>query len=205
MTQFNTKTKFTELFRLTTGVIMKKFRVLITLLSILILSQSAYAANESVQDHPGYVDFTTLSSIAGIEPSVEISLRGPMLNMITNLLKSQDKETASFISKLLRVSVLVFDSDQIDMNSITDTMSDISSDLDRQDWERVVRVREDESHVDIYFRLSSDSEVIYGIAIMVVEENETVLVNIVGDIMVEDLSALGERFDIEELVDIDIN
>jgi len=84
-------------------------------------------------------------------------------------------------------------------------MAEIADDLDRQGWERVVRVREDREHVDIYFRLSDDAMIIHGIAIMVAEPGETVLVNIVGDISTDDLSALGRRFDIDELIDIDVN
>jgi len=40
---------------------------------------------------------------------------------------------------------------------------------------------------------------------MVAAPGETVLVNIVGDISTDDLSALGRRFDIDELADIEIN
>lgn len=66
-------------------------------------------------------------------------------------------------------------------------------------------MRESHEHVDIYFRLSDDSVIIHGIAIMVAEPSETVIVNIVGHISADDLSALGRRFDIDELVDIDAN
>jgi hypothetical protein len=40
---------------------------------------------------------------------------------------------------------------------------------------------------------------------MAAEESETVLVNIVGDISVEDLGALARKFDIDELSEIDID
>ena len=83
-------------------------------------------------------------------------------------------------------------------------MAVLANELDAQGWERVVRVREYESHVYIYFRLSDDADLIYGIAIMAAEQSETVLVNIVGDISVEDLGALARRFDIDELSEIDI-
>jgi hypothetical protein len=59
--------------------------------------------------------------------------------------------------------------------------------------------------VDIYFRLSEDGLRIQGVAIMVAEPSEIVLVNIVGDISTEDISALGRRFDIPELSDIEID
>ncbi len=163
------------------------------------------AADSDIQNHPGFVDFTVLTAIAATEPNVEISLKAPLLNMVTNLIRAQDDEAANFISKLLRVTVNVFESSAIDVDEIADSMNSIAEDLDSQGWERVVRVRENRDHVDVYFRLSEDADIIHGIAIMVAEPGDTVLVNIVGDISTEDISALGRRFDIDELTDIDVH
>lgn len=184
---------------------MKMLKRVIVPLLVLGIFPLALAADRDIERHPGFVDFSVLTGIAGIEPNVQISLKAPLLNMITNLIRNEDQEAADFISKLLRVTVNVFESDAIDVSEMANSMADIASDLDQQGWERVVRVRGDQEHVDIYFRLSDDAEVIHGIAIMLAEPGETVLVNIVGDISADDLSALGRRFDIDELVDIEIN
>ena len=128
-----------------------------------------------------------------------------VLSLLTNLISNEDEEAAEFISKLLRVTVNVFASDSIDIDEVANSMATIADELDADGWERIVRIREDEDHVDVYFRLSDNAEVIYGIAIMVAEPGETVLVNIVGDISVNDISALGRRFNIDELVDLDID
>jgi hypothetical protein len=125
--------------------------------------------------------------------------------MVTNLLKQEDEQAADFVSKLMRVNVSVFESDVLDVDEIADSMAVLARDLDAQGWERVVRIREEEDHVDIYFRLSTDADLIYGVAIMAASDDETVLVNIVGDISVEDLGALARRFDIDELSDIEID
>ena len=157
------------------------------------------AADSDLENHPGYVDFSTLTAIAATEPTVEFSLKAPLIILITNLISNQDNEAADFISKLIRVTVNVFESDDIDVDEIASPMSAMAEDLDSAGWDRVVRVREDENHVDIYFRLVSNADVIYGIVIMVAEPREKVLVNIVGDI-----SALGRRFEFDELVDLDL-
>jgi hypothetical protein len=156
------------------------------------------AADSDLENHPGYVDVSTLTAIAATEPVVEFSLKAPLI-LITNLIRNQDDEAADFISKLIRVTVNVFESDDIDVDEIASPMSAMAEDLDSAGWDRVVRVREDENHVDIYFRLVSNADVIYGIAIMVAEPREKVLVNIVGDI-----SALGRRFEFDELADLDL-
>ncbi len=157
------------------------------------------AADSDLENHPGYVDFSILTAIAATEPTVEFSLKAPLIILITILISNQDNEAADFISKLIRVTVNVFESDDIDVDEVASPMSAMAEDLDSAGWDRVVRVREDENHVDIYFRLVSNADVIYGIVIMVAEPREKVLVNIVGDI-----SALGRRFEFDELVDLDL-
>lgn len=171
----------------------------------LVLLTPVLAADNSVQNHPGYVDFSSLTSAASAEPTVEISLRAPILAMMTNLIRNEDEMAADFVSKLLRVSVNVFESDAVDVSEIADSMSSIAEDLDSQGWERVVRVRENGEHVDIYMRLSDDGELIHGITIMVAEPGDTVMVNIVGEISGNDISALGRRFDIDELTDLEVD
>jgi hypothetical protein len=183
---------------------MTIFKNVVAALFCLCLIPAVLAADSDLESHPGYVDFSTLTAIAATEPTVEISLKAPLLNMITNLIRNQDDEAADFISKLIRVTVNVFESDDIDVDQVASSMSTIAEDLDSKGWDRVVRVREDESHVDIYFRLAPDADVIYGIAIMVAEPGETVLVNIVGDISTDDISALGRRFELDVLVDLDL-
>ncbi len=183
---------------------MKLVRQVILSAVTLLLVVPIWAADNSVQDHPGYVDFSSLTSQAAAEPTVEISLRAPILAMMTNLIRNEDEMAADFVSKLLRVSVNVFESDAVDVSEISQSMSDIAADLDAQGWERVVRVRENGEHVDIYMRISDDGELIHGITIMVAEPGDTVLVNIVGEISGNDIAALGRRFDIDELADLEV-
>lgn len=184
---------------------MKNLKRLSLVLLVTAFANFAIAADRSVENLPGYVDFSQLRAMANVEPIVEISLKAPLLNMVTNLVRSENAEAAEFISKLFRVTVNVFESDAIDVAAMADSMNLISQDLDNKGWDRVVRVRDEEEHVDIYFQFSNDADRIQGIAIMVAEPGDTVLVNIVGDISVDDISALGERFDIDELANLEID
>jgi len=184
---------------------MKYLNRLSLVLLVSALAGGVAAADRSVENLPGYVDFSELRAMANVEPIVEISLKAPLLNMVTNLVRNEDADAAEFISKLFRVTVNVFESDAIDVAAIAESMNLISQDLDSKGWDRVVRVRDQEEHVDIYFRFSDDADRIQGIAIMVAEPGDTVLVNIVGDISVDDISALGKRFDIDELANLEID
>ena len=173
-------------------------------IALLLAASSLWAADSRVENHPGYVDFSSLTALTNGEPTVEIILKAPLLNMVTNLIRSEDEEAADFISRLLHVTVNVFDGDDNNAEEIADSMQEISADLDDQGWERVVRVRESGEHVDIYVRMSDDADIIHGLAVMVAGRSETVLVNIVGDISGNDLAALGRRFDIDELQGLEV-
>ncbi|MEX0618402.1 MAG: DUF4252 domain-containing protein [Pseudohongiellaceae bacterium] len=168
-----------------------------------LLVQPLLAADADLANHPGYVDFSSLAAITGAEPNVEVSLKEPLLNLITNIIRNQDAQAAGFISKLLRVEVRVFENSSMDRDRVAASMAEIATDLDAQQWERVVRVRDDEEHVDVYFRLSSDASLIHGIAVMVAEPREAVIINIVGDISPDDIAALAARFEIDELSELD--
>lgn len=181
---------------------MKGMQLVCGVLAGLLVTTATFAQEEPL-DHPGYIDFSELMAIAGDEPSVEVNLKEPLLNLITNILRNNDEEAAQFISTLRRVNVRVFDSSRIDRGRMVDTMSAIAGQLDAENWERVVRVREGSDHVDVYFRLSEDAQLIHGITILVAEPGDTVLVNIVGDISPGDLSTIGTHFDIEELSGLD--
>ena len=182
---------------------MKSGMSIVLLTTLALALPVSFAAEDPLLDHPGFVDFSGLTAIAGNEPNVEISLKEPLLELITNILRNNDEESAAFVSKLLRVSVNVYENPSLDTALLAMTMSEIAQELDAQRWERVMRVRDVDEHVDVYFRLSDTADIIYGVAIMVAEPGETVLVNIVGDISPSDIGALAARFDIKELQGLD--
>ncbi len=167
------------------------------------LALTLYGAFASAaDDHPGFVDFSALRGLADAEPVVEVTLREPLLRLITETIPEEDTEAANFVSRLLNVRLQVYEELEGDVRQVAESMEAIAANLEDEAWERVVRVRDDGDHVDIFLRFSSDEEVIYGIALMVVsDDGEVVLGNIAGNISADDIAALGRRFDIDELED----
>ncbi len=158
---------------------------------------SALAA--SAENHPGYVDFSGLRGLVDTDPVVEVTLREPLLRLLTEVIPEEDEEAVSLISRLLDVRLHVYENIGDDMRQIAENVDGIAADLEDGGWERVVRVREDDQ-VDIFLRYSEADQVVHGIAVMVVsEDGEMVLANIAGNISFDDIGALGRYFDIEEL------
>ncbi|MXX06582.1 MAG: DUF4252 domain-containing protein [Gammaproteobacteria bacterium] len=156
----------------------------------------------AAENHPGYVDFADLRGLVDAEPVVEVTLREPLLRLVTEAIPEDDVEAAGFVSRLLNVRLHVYEDIVGDVTEVATTMNELSADLEEDGWERVVRVRDDDDQVDIFLNFSEDDAEVYGIALMVVsEDGEVVLGNIVGNIRMEDISALGRRFDIDELAE----
>ena len=173
-------------------------------LLLFLLAPMAFAAGDDVRDHPGYVDFDEISSVAGAEPVLEMNLNISILRMLSKIVQSGDQETGDLLARLIRVSVIVFASDEIDSAKLLHTISETAYELDRKGWDRVMRMREEDDKIDIYFRLSDDGELIHGITIMAIHELESsIFVNFVGDFSPEDISRLGQRYEIDELMDLD--
>ena len=151
----------------------------------------------SLRSQPGYVDFSSLDKL-GQEAKVEINLRDPMLGLVGKFIGEDDPELKDLISslKLVRVRVYAVTADTIER--LLAAGSETSLRLDQDGWERIVRVRDEGEHVDVYFKPSSNTEWIEGVLVIAVgEDDEAAFVNIVGTIRPEDVSRIGDHLDID--------
>ncbi len=157
---------------------------------MLLLSPWGFAADEKLSEHPGFVDFSSLSTITGMEPKVEVNLSPGILSFFKRLERRKDRDTANYVSKLQSINVNYFDSKQSDFDRIAESMTTISDQLDDDDWQHVLRIRSDGDHVDIHFKLSEDGSMLYGSTVMSAEPGKTVFANFIGDIRTDEVSML---------------
>ncbi len=156
----------------------------------------ADADDKAFASMPGYVDFAALAKISE-EAKVEVNLKSPMLGLVSKFVGYDDPELRDMLANLKLVRVRVYDLTPEIEKQFLAAGTETTNRLDKDGWERIVRVREDNERVDIYFKPSSNTEWIEGVLIIAVD-TEAAFVNIVGQIRPEDVGRIGEHFDIDE-------
>lgn len=169
-----------------------KFKfLLIGLISMLALP--AMAQEDALKDFPGYVDFGELNSMFG-EPSVQIAVGASLLRLVSALSANENPEAAELFKRLHGVRVSVFENPSMNEGAV-DYVKTISSKLNQQGWESVVTVNTDDEQVRIFMKFNGEN--VEGITVMVLQEDEAVFVNVIGDLKPDELGKVMENFDID--------
>jgi hypothetical protein len=157
------------------------------------------AQEDELKDLPGYVDFGDLSLTYG-EPKITINLGGTMLNFVGMMSASESPETSEMISKLKGIRVQIYsieENAEVARNQFGDTKSSLKS----SGWEPIVQVNEDDEQVLVYMKAIDGH--MEGMTVMVVDEEEAVFVNVIGQLNPTELAQVMDKFDVNVDLDID--
>ncbi|MCI0452976.1 MAG: DUF4252 domain-containing protein [Candidatus Latescibacteria bacterium] len=168
--------------------------IALALVAALSLAGAARADDNEFTALPGYVDFAPLARISE-EAKVEVNLKGPMLGLVSKFVGHDDPELRDILANLKLVRVRVYDLTPEIEKEFLSAGTETTTRLDKSGWERIVRVREDNERVDIYFKPSKNAEWIDGVLIIALD-NEAAFINIVGTIRPEDVGRISEHFDV---------
>ena len=177
-------------------ILMNKF--VIGLFAAL-LALPAMAQEDELKDLPGYVDFGDLSATYG-EPKITINLGGTMLNFVGIMSQSDSPETSDLISKLKGIRVQIFSMDE-NTDAAKDQFSKTKKGLKSSGWEPIVQVNEDDEQVLVYMKMENGN--MEGMTVMVVDNEEAVFVNIIGQLNPAELGKVMETFDVDVDLDMD--
>jgi len=176
--------------------LMNKF---ITGLFCTLLALPAMAQEDELKDLPGYVDFGDLSATYG-DPKITINLGGTMLNFVSMMSSAESPETSELISKLKGIRVQIYSMDD-DAGAAKNQFGKTKSGLKSSGWEPIVQINEDDEQVLVYMKMEDGN--MEGMTVMVVDEEEAVFVNIIGQLNPAELGKVMESFDVDVDLDLD--
>ncbi|MDZ4728367.1 MAG: DUF4252 domain-containing protein [Xanthomonadales bacterium] len=158
----------------------------------IIVALPAMAQEDALKGLPGYVDFGELQGVYG-EPKVMINLGGSILKFVGGMSKD-DPETTALLDKLKGVRINVYSIDG-KPDAALQKVSQVKSLLQSGSWEPIVQVNEEGEQAQIFIKFSGD--VMEGLTVMAVDEEEAVFINIIGQLDPAQLSQVMENFDID--------
>ena len=164
-----------------------------------LFSLPVIAQEDELKDLPGYVDFGDLSLTYG-EPKITINLGGTMLNFVGMMSASESPETSEMISKLKGIRVQIYsieENSDAAMNQFGETKSNLKS----SGWEPIVQVNEDDEQVLVYMKAVDGN--MEGMTVMVVDQEEAVFVNVIGQLNPAELAQVMDKFDVNVDLDVD--
>lgn len=153
---------------------------------------AAQANDDSIPASPAYVDFGELAQAYG-EPRIMIDIDSALLQLV-GAIKHKDPVANAALKDLEAIHVHVFDT-YGELEPALERMTSVSGRLVNDQWERIVRAREEGKNVEIFMK-QSDSQ-IHGLAVMAVDNEEAVFINILGSINPEDLAEIMAQVDVD--------
>jgi hypothetical protein len=154
-------------------------KYLITIALSVLLSASVWAQSAELESMPGYVDFGSLNAIYG-EPRVMINIGGPLMQLLRATARhSDDPGAAAMMQDLEGVRVNIYDIGGNQAPAL-EQMGQAKAALEARQWQPFVQVKEDGENVQMFTKV--EGEKMQGMAIMVVNDEEAVFLNILGEI-----------------------
>jgi hypothetical protein len=154
-------------------------------------------ASTARAEEPGYVDFGKLNPV-GDKQFVEVNIKSNLIAMVAAITKKSEPEVTQVIEGLKAIRVNVLGITKENRDEMKQRVTDIREKLDKNGWERIVTAIEKNQDVGIFLK-TKDAKTVEGVCVTVIEKDQVVLVNVVGDIQPEKLAVVGERFDVEPL------
>ncbi|MHC5005194.1 MAG: DUF4252 domain-containing protein [Planctomycetota bacterium] len=179
------------------------------LLAGLLVAVTASATDRDVTRHPGYVDGTAFADLADQDGRlIEINLQGKLLSMlVTRAVKRHDQQLAAILGELVSMRAVIAETGD-NRRTIEHRMAELTGALEKQSWQRFVRVRESRTEdyaAYVHYRErgeddATDEEEIDGLVVIgFTGGGELLFVNLVGRIDMDRIALLSERFGVPGL------
>ena len=182
-------------------------RLTLAALGIALFQASTVPAfgGEKKRDQPtGYVDGSRFASLADDDEMViEVSIRGPLLRMVSAAIAHEDEQLGKFIGDITSISAVVVELGDNEKRAAA-LIKEMVDELEDDGWERLARVRDEGTHVIVFALFGKGEDTLSGLTVVVTESDEEKLVfaNIAGKINLQIVGALGKKLGVPGLAEL---
>ena len=184
-----------------TNYIHMKSKILLSIVIILIATLT-FGQKKDYSSYKGYVDFGNLEKFETSEEVVEVIIEEHLLRMVSKMAGKNEPELSSVLDGIKLIKVHTFGVSEENYTELANIVKDVDKKLMQEGWDRIVKTRSKDEVVSVFI-LTSNEENIDGLVVTSVEKDgEAAFVNIVGDIDLETIGELSDKFDIPSIGDL---
>jgi hypothetical protein len=178
-----------------------KAKLIITL-ALLFLATVTFAQKKDYSKYKGYVDFGNLEKFETDEEVVEVVIEEHLLRMVAKMATRDEPELGNMLSGIKLIKVHTFGVSDANFSELKSVVKNLNKTLMNKGWDRIVKTRSKDEVVSVFI-LTTNEEKIEGLVVTSVEKDgDAAFVNIVGDIDLETIGQLSEKFDIPTIGDL---
>ena len=162
-------------------------------LAVLVPLLTACGVTGNFRHDPGYADFGSLQRLDA-ESDFGISL-GPLPLQIAKWVTHDDEEVGPFLRELRAVRVYTFEG-IADSKQVETGVEKLRGELADDGWLTVAAVRDGDELISVFLRPDKNFEH-HGLAVVIQEPAEVVLVNLIGNIRLDFINGYMADLDVE--------
>ena len=177
---------------------MKKKLVMIVILMGFLVS-TGFAQKNDYSSYKGFIDFGNLEQFETGEEVTEVMIEEHLIRMVAKLATKEEPELSSVLDGIKLIKVHSFEISKENTEKLSNKVKEIDKTLMNEGWDRIVRTKSKEETVNVYI-LTNNEEKIEGLVVASFEKDgDATFVNIVGDINLETIGELSNKFDIPSI------
>jgi hypothetical protein len=167
---------------------------IITILAAALLLLPVAGSAEALEEMPGYFPLEQMGLFEPDELEADIEISGASLEMVAGAAEEQDPALAELVSQLSRIRVRVGPIAAESQDAAAAEFERAIASLESAGWTAIIKVDADETLVRLYSK-EADGRIVGLTAIVNDDNEEAVLVNIVGSIDARLIGKLMTRMD----------
>ncbi len=177
---------------------MKKKLVMMVILMGFLVS-TGFAQKNDYSSYKGFIDFGNLEQFETGEEVTEVLIEEHLIRMVAKLATKEEPELSSVLDGIKLIKVHSFEISKENTEKLSNKVKEIDKTLMNEGWDRIVRTKSKEETVNVYI-LTNNEEKIEGLVVASFEKDgDATFVNIVGDINLETIGELSNKFDIPSI------
>ena len=175
----------------------KKLGMMVILMGFLVFT--GFAQKNDYSSYKGFIDFGNLEQFETGEEVTEVLIEEHLIRMVAKLATKEEPELSSVLDGIKLIKVHSFEISKENTEKLSNKVKEIDKTLMNEGWDRIVRTKSKEETVNVYI-LTNNEEKIEGLVVASFEKNgDATFVNIVGDINLETIGELSNKFDIPSI------